>query len=260
MRKALLYTLLAALPAVAAQGGTVAPDLHPGFGAVDVIVQFTSTPSAQQNQAVRAKGGSLKAQFGRLNAAAYTVPGSAIRDLASLPGVVYISPDRAVSGKLDYAAAAVNATIARRYGWSGKGIGIAVIDSGLSEDDDYRVAGKGSPRVAYRQAFGNLKDPVDQDGHGSHVAGIAAGDGYSSQGKYAGVASKANLINLRVLDDRGAGTDSAVMAAIARAIEIRISTTSGSSTFRWAGQSTNPIARIRFARLWKRHGRPGLWW
>ena len=63
--------------------------------------------------------------------------------------------------------------------------------------------------------------PWDQYGDGSHVAGIAAGDGSLSQGKYVGIAPKANLINLRVLDDQGGGTDSAVIAAIARAIDLK---------------------------------------
>jgi serine protease AprX len=53
------------------------------------------------------------------------------------------------------------------------------------------------------------------------VAGIAAGDGAASGGKLSGIAPKANLINLRVLDDSGVGSDSAVMAAVSRAIELK---------------------------------------
>src|SRR5262249_19243493 len=70
-------------------------------------------------------------------------------------------------------------------------------------------------------------DPSTSDayGHGTHVAGIIAGNGRSSQSGYAqqyvGLAPNANIINLRVLDATGAGADSQVIAAIQRAVQLR---------------------------------------
>ena len=58
-------------------------------------------------------------------------------------------------------------------------------------------------------------------GHGTHVAGIAAGNGMLSFGAYAGVAPGANIINLVALDSTGSGTDSTVIAAIQRAIQLK---------------------------------------
>ena len=61
----------------------------------------------------------------------------------------------------------------------------------------------------------------DLYGHGTHVAGIIAGNGYLSGGHYSGVAPEANLIDLRALDANGAGTDSTVIAAIQQAIALK---------------------------------------
>ncbi len=58
-------------------------------------------------------------------------------------------------------------------------------------------------------------------GHGTHVAGIIAGNGASSGGWMSGLAPKSNLIDLRVLDANGSGTDSAVISAIDRAIQLK---------------------------------------
>ncbi len=59
----------------------------------------------------------------------------------------------------------------------------------------------------------------DQYGHGTHVAGIIGADGNGSV--YIGMAPGVNLINLKVLDQNGAGTDSQVIAAINQAIQLK---------------------------------------
>ena len=73
----------------------------------------------------------------------------------------------------------------------------------------------------------------DLYGHGTHVAGIIAGNGYLSAGRYAGVAPQANLIDLRALDANGGGTDSTVIAAIQQAIALKNVYKFASSIFRW---------------------------
>src|SRR5437588_7239672 len=69
-------------------------------------------------------------------------------------------------------------------------------------------------------------DASDQYGHGTHVAGIIASEGWFSTGSnfthtFKGIAPNANVINLRVLDQNGAGTDSSVIAAIQTAISLK---------------------------------------
>src|SRR5262249_17966611 len=73
------------------------------------------------------------------------------------------------------------------------------------------------------QAHGKFAsdDSNDYYGHGTHVAGIAAGNGSASAGKYQGIAPRANLIDFRVLNDDGTGTDAAVIAALSRAVQLK---------------------------------------
>ena len=121
---------------------------------------------------------------------------------------------------------------------------MAVIDSGIADHWDLRSGGGhgyevGRPRIVYSESFlpdasPSKRSAFDQHGHGTHVAGIIAGNAWSSTGKwytrtFRGMAPRASLVNLRVLDERAGGRDSYVIAAIQRAIQLKdtISTTSG---------------------------------
>jgi subtilisin family serine protease len=103
----------------------------------------------------------------------------------------------------------------------GNGIGIAVLDSGIEANHaDFKPLI--TSRVVYNKSFltGNT-DTSDKYGHGTHVAGLVAGNDIFSNnysGYYNGTAPSANLLNLRVLDDTGKGTASNVIAAIDWAI------------------------------------------
>jgi len=210
--------LLLAPALVLAQHPKIAPDLEgrAANSTVDVIVRFQSAPGAEQHQRILARGGRLNTDLGSMQAGAYRIAASALQDLANDPDVVYIAPDRPLRGLLDNAAAAVNADIVKSYGLTGAGIGVAVIDSGVSHDPDLY-----GNRVVYEESFLGDRTTSDPYGHGTHVAGIVGGTGKKSGGRYAGIAPGANLVNLRVLDQNGAGADSTVMAAIQRAIQLK---------------------------------------
>ncbi len=174
---------------------------------------------------------------------ASTVPASAIEKLEADPDVAYISLDRPVrSHAAWYSSEPVNAPYARNAGLYGTGVGIAVIDSGIAStlpDLAYAPSALGIPtgsksgsRVLYAHNFltdsnGNpLPTTNDQYGHGTHVAGIIAGNGVRSFGNqysrsFAGMAPNANLIDLQVLDQNGDGKDSDVIAAIEMAITLK---------------------------------------
>src|SRR5207247_1158518 len=69
---------------------------------VDVIIQFNQTPTAAHHQKVQNKGGVLKTNLDFIKGAHYSVPVESLDDLANDSDVAYISPDREVSGSLDY--------------------------------------------------------------------------------------------------------------------------------------------------------------
>jgi serine protease AprX len=124
----------------------------------------------------------------------------------------------------------MNLPYALGYGWDGTGVGVAIIDSGITQENDLLTAeGKGSTvsRIIYSQSFvPNVNSTSDQYGHRTHVAGIVAGNGAASTGSnyfktFRGMAHNANLINLRALDSNGAGADSTVIGAINAAIQLK---------------------------------------
>jgi serine protease AprX len=195
---------------------------------VNVIVQFNQVPTAKHHQKVTSRGGKINRDLGRFKGGAYRMSASALADLANDPSVVFISPDRplkgastSTTGGIDYHTDAVNAPAAWAQGLDGTGIGVAVIDSGIAN-----VADLNNSNIVYSQDFTGQGNTTDQYGHGTHVSGIIAGNGSGSKGPnstytFQGIAGNANIINLRVLDQNGAGTDSEVIAAIQTAIQLK---------------------------------------
>lgn len=207
-------------------------------GQVDVIVQYDQAPTAAYHQKVLNRGGKIKRDLGPFKGGAYSMPASALADLANDPNVVYISPDRPLkststgnpAATLDRHLASINVNAAWNMGLSGVGVGVAVIDSGISPVPDLTT---GAYRIIYNHDFVNdaagsseQTSANDLYGHGTHVAGIIAAGGAKSSASddfytFKGVAPGVNLVNLRVLDQNGAGTDSQVIAAIQAAIQLK---------------------------------------
>jgi serine protease AprX len=145
-----------------------------------------------------------------------------LNQLADNPGVFRVHYDRPISKfnartSLTVGTRAVQDTL----GLTGAGIGIAVVDSGITAwHDDLTNRSStlypyGDQRVAAFVDFVNGQiAPYDDSGHGSHVAGIIAGNGHDSKGLKAGAAPEASLIALKVLDADGNGTISNIIAAL----------------------------------------------
>ena len=185
-----------------------------------MIIQFVDQNAEDKDNKVIKLGGKKKAELKMINAYLYSLPVSALDAVDADPNVLYVSPDRPVHKTLDYAQPTTAAAIALSNGFTGDGVGVALIDSGVNpyHPDLYS-------RIVYSESFGP-KGTSDEFGHGSHVAGIIAGNGTMSAGSYftrtfTGIAPKANIINLRVLDALGVGSDSAVITAIDRAIQLK---------------------------------------
>ena len=147
------------------------------------------------------------------------VPDGALDALAALPGVRSVSLDRPIEGTLERTGATIGSGwVHDTLGFDGTGVGVAIIDSGVTSVHDDLASG----RVVKFADFVNFQPAAYDDyGHGTHVAGIIAGSGYDSGGRAQGIAPGASLLVEKVLDASGEGFISNVIAAIDYAIANR---------------------------------------
>ncbi len=146
-------------------------------------------------------------------AVALSAAPSQIEALSREPDIDRIWPDLPVHACLDVSTSVIRAPSVWHEGYEGAGVGICILDTGIDlEHPDFagRIAG-----VADFTGEGIS----DLNGHGTHVAGIAAGDGRGCGGKYRGVAPAAQLFVAKVLDRRGSALMSDVMAGIDWAVK-----------------------------------------
>jgi serine protease AprX len=169
-------------------------------------------------------GGRLGRRLGLINGQVLDLPNAVIRRLSEHPAVESIHHDRPTGGEMNRVAVSVGARAAQiQYGSTGAGVGVAVIDSGITgwhgdltyQGTSTAVRVKNGQRVAAFVDFVNGRTAAyDDNGHGTHVAGIIGGNGRDSYYVRAGIAPSAHLVGLKVLDDRGRGVISDVIAAL----------------------------------------------
>ena len=105
--------------------------------------------------------------------------------------------------------------IVRSY--TGKSIGIAVLDTGVYPHEDFIIPS--NRIVAFKDFIHHRHVPYDDNGHGTHVCGIISGNGYHSNGKYTGIAPESHLVVGKILDASGNGAISTILKAIRWVIE-----------------------------------------
>src|SRR6266571_4210482 len=193
-----------------------------GGGMVQVIIDTKPSGSSQAFSnlidRISQLGGGVSRILNNNKQLAVNLPAAAVRVLASDNAVRYISLDRPtqVMGHLE---TTTGAAMARSYGTystgtiDGGGIGIAVLDSGIYAAHHSFGPG-GTSRVVASIDFTGEGRTDDPYGHGTHVAGVAAGNNHVAQGAYTGIAPGANLINVRVLGSLGQGSTSNAIAGI----------------------------------------------
>lgn len=124
-------------------------------------------------------------------------------------GIASVWLDGVRTASLDRSVRQIGADKAWESGHDGKGVTIAVLDTGVD-----RTHADLATQVVAEKNFSASSDAVDRVGHGTHVASIAAGTGATSGGRFKGVAPGAKVISGKVLDDEGFGDDSAVIAGM----------------------------------------------
>ncbi|WSF66399.1 S8 family peptidase [Streptomyces sp. NBC_01352] len=166
--------------------------------------------------------GTLRQSLKSLNADAVQTPHEDTPDLwdavtngdKTASGVAHVWLDGVRKATLDKSVPQIGAPKAWAAGYNGKGVKIAVLDTGVdATHPDLKN------QVVAAKNFTPAADATDKVGHGTHVASIAAGTGAKSGGKLKGVAPGAAILNGKVLDDTGSGDDSGILAGMEWAAE-----------------------------------------
>jgi serine protease AprX len=199
----------------ARMGRSLAKQLADGGGQVSIVIE---APQAEVDRLARAYGLRVHRRLGM--GAALQGSAAQLERLAADANVTSIAADDIVMSTMAVSSQSTGASLlweaseqGRRFGGlTGAGIGVAVLDSGISQHSDV------SRRVRLAMDFTGEEDPSDEYGHGTHVAGIIAGSGAGSRtaegSQYVGMAPGAELLSLRVLGADGTGSVSTVIEAL----------------------------------------------
>ena len=195
---------------------------------VEAIVQFDNgIAPAQARKLVHATGGRVTGDLPIINGLAVRTSAARADKLATEDGVRAVSLNAAVKKNAARSASGIDASLLQTSypdsvqaprAWSGatgKGVGVAVIDTGIAgTEPDFRTSPSDSTSRVVATVATNPYATSDNDsyGHGTHVAGIIAGNSNNRpasdplKGHYAGVAPDANLISVKVADEKGDAT------------------------------------------------------
>ena len=206
-----------------------------GDGLISVIVDFDHTPT-EEDQAMLEREVEFQTQFRYwlIDSIAGTVELSRIHEIIDLPGVVFVELDGVLGIQMEEVVPVHGVDLVwQDTGYTGEGVTMAIIDTGIDGnhtalddlDDDNMTD---DPKiVAFYDAINNPGAtngteifPYDDNGHGTHCAGITAGTGAPNY-QHIGVAPRANLVGVKVLDGGGSGSFAAVMAGMQWTVEKR---------------------------------------
>jgi serine protease AprX len=228
--RALVVATLAVL-VVATGAGAVpreAPARPGGAGSVRVIVQKRAGAGLAPELAVRRLGGQVTRALPIVAGFAATVPATVVGDLARLRGVRAVTPDdrvlvqgsasggtiRSVYPKV------VRADAAWQRGVTGRGVTVAVLDTGVAPNLPdlagrlVQVTDELTGRSAPCKNLSGELDCNDRYGHGTFIAGLVAGNGASSGGRWKGVAPEASILSVKTAGADGSADVSNILAAI----------------------------------------------
>ncbi len=215
-----------------------------------VLIQTRGAVTAALVNALSLVDGFIVRQFASIEGVLANVPQSSLLELAARPDVERITPDHLIQQTSSHLEAATLADGVRTYqpvqrrfnGLDGTGVSIAILDSGIMATHSHFYNFVNLPRVIAStdivSSNARLRDfertrglaiPIldgnpDEYGHGSHVAGVAAGRsiGNATSRGFQGVAPNANLLDVRVLNGRGIGQVSDAIAGIDWVIANRV--------------------------------------
>ena len=211
---------------------------------VRAIVVFDAKPGKAAKSTVEAAGGKVRKALGLVNGLAIELPRGKLKALAHAPHVKSVELDAklttlepqaapAPTGDLEYDNAwgvtRIGSKVAHDQGIWGQGVKVAVIDTGIDYihndpddvpyvvDPEFTPAANGGHYQGGYDFVNNDADPMDDNGHGTHVAGILAAEknGYL----VVGVAPQVDLYALKILAADGTGFESDLILALQWAVD-----------------------------------------
>ena len=198
--------------------------VQPVRGSVRVIIRVDGELSVARQKSLLGLGAEVYRHLPVIRSLAVRLPARNLQRLAELDFVQRLSLDVAVKKSDEFTVGSTGADIAySKYGVTGDGVGVAVVDSGIFQHEDLTKPGLlgtvilSQNRIAKSVNFvASEQTTNDLCGHGTHVAGIIGGNGEASTGLLAkrsfyGIARKVSLINVRVLDRIGESDVSTVV-------------------------------------------------
>ena len=220
------WSVAAAAAAALLAAGLPAATPSPAVARTSVLVREVAPLSDAAERAVVALGGTVTRELPIVGGFVADLPTQAVGALQRLTGVVR---DVVRPGKVGFegsygqgsgVASAVYPSVVRAdrawaSGWTGSGVGIALIDTGVNASGD--LAGK----VVHSEDFSGEGDGVDRFGHGTFIAGLIAGTGAGSAGGVRGVAPDARIISLKIAGRDGSADITHVMAALQWAVSFK---------------------------------------
>jgi hypothetical protein len=208
---------------------------------VPVLIGFNHRPGPAEEALVRSVGGSVKYTYHLVPGIAASLPENAIEALRRNPNIATIEPDglfHKIDAELDntWGVKRVGAGTVHTAGNKGLNVKVAIIDSGI----DYTHQDLIGNYAGGFDFVNNDADPMDDDGHGTHVAGtVAARD---NDVGVVGVAPEAKLYILKVLNASGSGSFSDIIKALQWVVDNGIKITNNSY-----GSSGDPGALVKAA-------------
>ncbi|MBS4534427.1 S8 family peptidase [Clostridium sp. D2Q-14] len=163
--------------------------------------------------------GKLKYKLPIVDAIACNMNLKDINNLKNDPDIEFIAYDSKVFAQLDIVNKSINIDMPRNDNLTGKGVTVAVVDTGLTPHVD--LIRPQNRILGFKDFVNHRNTPYDDNGHGTHVAGIIAGNGSASNEKYTGIAPSADLLIVKALDSSGSGNTSDIVSAIQWVIETK---------------------------------------
>src|SRR5438876_3202792 len=186
-----------------------APNVDRALEALDLLRQF-GIPVAALSLIDGAAGFANAAGISALSLAptvAFIHHGATVGPRPSAEPPEVAPPDQ-ISGAY---ARVVKAHRVWELGIAGRGVTVAILDSGVAADADLIEP---ENRILTSVNFADQRLASDPGGHGTHIAGIVAGNGSRSGGEFVGIAPQANVVDVRVLGSTGSGRISSVIRGI----------------------------------------------